>query len=81
MKTYLGLAATATLLLLVSCGPKDSDKIGDAQLCLDNATSSNVSDCVQKVDGLESPGAYVIRCSANFIQEGFFGSEYNREYF
>lgn len=65
--SFVGLMASA----LISCGPKDSDKIGDAQLCLDTSTAANVNECVEKVEGLESPGAYIIRCSANFIQEGF----------
>lgn len=70
-KIWLTTAATAGFLLLSSCGPKDSDKVGDAQMCLDTATAANVGECVEKVSGIESPGAYVIRCSADFIKQGF----------
>jgi hypothetical protein len=58
-------------LALISCAKKDSDKIGDAQACLDTSTRANVSQCVEKVSGIETSGAYVIRCAAAFIQEGF----------
>lgn len=70
-KLTLTIAAAAGLLFLTSCGPKETDKIGDAQMCLDTATAANVGECVEKVSGIESAGAYVIRCSANFIQQGF----------
>lgn len=54
-----------------SCGPKDIDKVGDAQACLNSATSATASSCMSKVDGLETTAAYNIRCAAMFIQEGF----------
>jgi hypothetical protein len=71
LTTSLFLLTLFCSTFLLSCGPKDADKIGDAQYCLDNATAATVSECVAKVDGLESSGAYIIRCSANFIQKGF----------
>jgi hypothetical protein len=58
-------------LFLAACGRKDIDKVGDAQNCLDTSSRSNVSTCVEKVAGLETPGSYVIRCAASFISEGF----------
>lgn len=64
------LALTATTAL-VSCGKKDADKIGEAQLCLDKATQATAAECKAMVDGIEKTGAYAIRCSANFIAEGF----------
>lgn len=64
------LALTATTAL-VSCGKKDADKVGEAQLCLDKATQGTAASCKAMVDGIETSGAYTIRCSANFIQEGF----------
>lgn len=71
MKLIIILFALPALCGLSACGAKDSDKIGDAQYCLDTSTASTVGACVDKVAGLETPGAYVIRCAANFIQKGF----------
>lgn len=65
------LTALSTALLSSSCAKKDQDKIGEAQSCLDTSSRSNVSQCVEKVSGLETSGAYVIRCAASFISEGF----------
>jgi hypothetical protein len=66
------------LLILVtfamSCAEKESDKIGDAQFCLDNLTDyseANVNSCTAGLVGIESKDAYMVRCSANFIIEGF----------
>lgn len=64
----LALSATTAL---VSCGKKDADKIGEAQLCLDKATQATAASCKTMVDGIDTKGANTIRCSANFIQEGF----------
>lgn len=52
----------------------DADKIADAQSCLDVATSSDVAACVAKVEGIESEGAYRIRCAGKFVKEGFNNS-------
>lgn len=69
------LIAASTVLLsigLISCGSaKDVDKIGDAQQCLNTATSSTAMDCVTKVEGMTSVGSYNIRCGAAFVREGF----------
>lgn len=71
IKQFTTLILLSSSLLVTSCGPSSADKVGDAQLCLDTATASTVSTCVDKVSGLETSGAYLIRCSANFIQKGF----------
>ena len=61
---------------LVHCsGKKDADKVAEAQVCLNSSTQSTAADCVSKVDGLDSPGANAIRCSAIFIQQGFSNPE------
>jgi hypothetical protein len=66
------------LLLLisfvVSCAENDNDKVGDAQFCLDNLTDysmANVNACTAGLSGVESKDSYMVRCSANFIIEGF----------
>ncbi len=61
---------------LVACGKeKDSDKVGNAQLCLDrlgsNSTPAEVTECVSKVDGVETSSAYGLRCAGSFMKEGF----------
>jgi hypothetical protein len=63
-----------SLLVLFSsaCGKEtDADKIADAQNCLDSATTAEAAACVSKVDGMESSGAYLIRCVGKFVKEGF----------
>lgn len=61
---------------LVACGKeKDSDKVGNAQLCLDrlasNSTPAEVTECVSKADGVETSAAYGLRCAGSFMKEGF----------
>lgn len=57
-------------LLVSSCGPKDVDRIGEAQACLNEAQSSEVDACLEKIDGIETPGAYSLRCAGYFMREG-----------
>ena len=57
---------------ILGCAAKEADKIADAQSCLDKANPSNVSECMDKVQGIETQQAYVIRCAGKFIQEGFY---------
>lgn len=58
-------------LTVVSCGPNDADKVGEAQLCIDKSTKGTAAACLEKVQGIETKGAYTLRCSAGFIDEGF----------
>lgn len=75
-KLLFSFLAGVFILTLSSCkqGPKDSDKILDAQNCLDSATAATVETCVQKVEGMDSQGAYLIRCVGKFVSEGFSNS-------
>jgi hypothetical protein len=58
--------------LTSGCGKEtDADKIADAQSCLDTATASEAAACVEKVDGIESEAAYLIRCAGKFVKEGY----------
>lgn len=65
------VCALSLSVLLASCGPKDADKVGQAQLCIDKATQGTAAACMEKIVGIESASAYALRCSANFIDEGF----------
>lgn len=49
----------------------ESEKIADAQDCLDRSTSDTALACMSKVEGLTSSSANLIRCSAYFIDQGF----------
>lgn len=58
-------------LLNFGCVKRDIDKISEGQDCLDNSTSLTALNCLSKVEGVESAGANLIRCSAYFIDQGF----------
>jgi hypothetical protein len=64
---FLMLAAS----LLTNCGAKEADKIGDAQACIDKSTKTTVNTCLSKIEGLTSQQAYLLKCSAGFIEQGF----------
>lgn len=65
------LTVCFSTLLLTACSEKEADLIADAQSCLDTATAATAASCVAKVDGIESKGAYLIRCVGKFVEEGF----------
>lgn len=60
-----------SLLFASSCQKKDSDKVAEAQACLDKATADTALACMDKVSGVEGEAADMIRCSANFIYQKF----------
>lgn len=67
-----GFLVTLAIPFTFGCGSAtDVDKIGDAQQCLNEATSTTAMACTSKVDGMTSSGAYNIRCAAAFVREGF----------
>jgi hypothetical protein len=68
LKTPVLILAAFTAL---SCQKKEIDSISEAQDCLDTSTASTALECMQKVEGIETEGAYLIRCSANFIYQEF----------
>lgn len=68
---FLALALTCAWILSGCSGAKDSDKIADAQNCLDTATATEAANCVSKVDGINSSAADLIRCVGKFVKEGF----------
>jgi hypothetical protein len=79
MKKSLGkVLAVATLsglsLLNVGCEQEADRTMASAQACMDRATTpAQANACAAKVEGIETPSAYLIRCSANFIAQGFTG--------
>lgn len=60
---------------LSGCESEDERKLAAGQSCLDRATTTaDANACISIVQGLESESAYLIRCSANFIAQGFTAS-------
>lgn len=58
-------------LNILGCESKEDANISKAQSCLDGATSSNASQCLSHISGIESAYAYKIRCSVGFLEQGF----------
>lgn len=71
-KSIQFLLILLTGAFLTACGATDADKIGEAQACLDKATTTAQANvCTAKVSGIQTAAANGIRCSGNFIAEGF----------
>ena len=71
------LIAVSTLLLLTSCETPDDQKLATAQNCIDGAkTSADADRCTAIVAGVETEKAYLIRCSAGYIAQGFTGARF-----
>ncbi len=73
MRIHILLFISAATFFISSCGSeKEIDKIGNAQICLNSATdATSANACLSKIDGIESKGAYAVRCNGSFIAEGF----------
>lgn len=76
------LSSIATFaMLIVGCETSEDRQLADAQSCLDAArTSADADVCLDKVQGLESNSAYLIRCSANFVGQGLTGERLARAF-
>lgn len=69
----LSLAGLATLILS-GCETAEDRQLASAQDCIDSARTADDADrCYALVEGLENEKAYLIRCSANYIAQGFTG--------
>lgn len=67
----LGFATTG----LTGCETDSDRQISAGQACLDSASTPTQADqCIAIVQGLTSPEASLIRCSANFVAQGFTAS-------
>jgi hypothetical protein len=66
--------AAFTCLILSSCETSEDRQLASAQDCIDSArTASDADRCYGLVAGNESEKAYLVRCSANYIAQGFTG--------
>jgi hypothetical protein len=75
MKKFFALTVAATCsLALAGCETGDDRTLAAGQACLDAATPATANQCVTIVQGLTSQESYMIRCSANFIAQGFTGT-------
>jgi hypothetical protein len=75
LKNFAIAALAAGALLNTGCEKQEDQKIAEAKECIDHATNSVTADaCVAKIDGVQSPQAYLIRCSADFIAQDFTSS-------
>ncbi len=79
-KIYKTAMIVLGLIYISGCAATDDDNIGDAQFCLDdlpitglsvNERTSKVNTCLSKLGSVSSKQASLIRCSANFLIEGF----------
>lgn len=72
----LGLALSFGL---VACESEEDNKILAAQECFndlsDTATDPQVDACLAKISGIETAGAYTIRCSGEFLKGGLTTSK------
>jgi hypothetical protein len=72
---FLLLASVA--VLLTSCETPEDQSLASAQTCIDTAKTSDDADrCYAIVDGVETEKAYLVRCSASYIAQGFTGARF-----
>lgn len=69
------IGALLALGALTGCETAEDRQIAAGQACLDSARDAASADqCISIVQGLESESSYLIRCSANFVANGFTGN-------
>ncbi|MDX9730746.1 MAG: hypothetical protein RBT63_03155 [Bdellovibrionales bacterium] len=65
------------LLILTACETEEDRQISGAQDCIDAAKDEADADrCFAMVNGNNSEKAYLIRCSASYIAQGFTGNRF-----
>lgn len=72
--TFWAMVLVGIILFTGGCKEANSDKIADAQNCLDKYATQgggDLSKCEAYVADLTSPAAHGIRCASGFIREGF----------
>ncbi|MGE0633815.1 MAG: hypothetical protein AB7O96_15480 [Pseudobdellovibrionaceae bacterium] len=71
-KAPLILGLILISIAITSCSAKkDSEKMADAQYCLDDSTQETAKSCLSGIEGIESKQANYLRCAAGFLAEGF----------
>lgn len=66
-------ACTAIIMFLFSlgCETKEDNALAKAQQCLDQGSVSRANECRSMVASLKGVDAAIIRCSADFLEQGF----------
>src|SRR5438046_1905181 len=59
-----------------ACQNTQDDSVAKAQACLDSATTATASLCAAMVATVNTPKANVIRCSVDFLLQGFTASRF-----
>ncbi len=71
---FIASVVSAAVFSLSGCESAEENDVAEAQQCLNNLTDSapyTAADaCEQKISGIYSSEAYVIRCSVDFIDAG-----------
>ena len=76
-QALIGAACLSGVAALTGCEVDEDKKLSAAQNCLDAATTASQADvCVAYVSGLTSQSSYLIRCSADFLAQGFTGARF-----
>lgn len=68
---FAKLSLLLTALAFVACAKKDIDKVSEGQDCLDKATATTALTCLEKIEGIDSASANIVRCAAYFVDQGF----------
>lgn len=76
-KSWKMILLAPAMMTLTSCETPEDQQLAGAQQCIDAArTSSDADVCYAAVAGLESEKAYLVRCSAGYIAQGFTGARF-----
>ena len=73
-KLTISILLLGFLATLTSCETDEDNKIAQAQACVDSANAGSVGSCRQFLNGLSSTESYILRCSIDFIEQGFTAS-------
>jgi len=76
--SILGLVLAS--LVISGCESKEESRLAKAQKCLDQAVPSTAAACSEIVAGIENEKAYLIRCSALYIDNQFVGDRVTRAF-
>ncbi len=81
MTSMKSLFLIPALFVLTSCETPEDRQLATAQDCIDAAKSGADADiCYASVEGNESEKAYLIRCSASYIAQGFTGARFAKAF-
>ncbi len=65
------IALMLPLLVMTACQKSEIDDLKEAQLCMNKAPVGQASNCLSKISQYTTPQSYELRCSAEFIDQGF----------